>query len=222
MANSDRKRRRLRRMKLYALLTESECRRPWLETAEMLLDGGVDVVQLREKDLQDRELLDRAKALRELTERFGALLIINDRPDVALMCGADGVHLGQDDAPPELVRESFGEDLLIGLSTHDADQVLEAAHRRVDYIGVGPVFPTETKGYASGKGVALIAELCRAAAVPTVAIGGIDLENAEAVIRAGPTAVAVCRALCASPDPKAAAQQFLRISESCRATEEGI
>jgi len=209
----DEKRRKLRAMRLYALLTEERCRRPWRWTARELLEGGVDVLQLREKTLDDRVLLERAGELKELTAAYGALFIVNDRPDVALLCCADGVHLGQDDLPPEGVRHLVGEELLIGLSTHSVEQARAAQSRGADYVGVGPVFPTNTKGYQRGGGTALVAELCAATDLPTVAIGGITLERAAGVIEAGATAVAACQALCGAADPRGTAREFLRISD---------
>jgi len=197
-------------MRLYALLTEAHCRRPWLETAELLLEGGVDVIQLREKVMDGRDLLARARALRQLTDRFGALCIVNDRPDVALLSGADGVHLGQEDLPVEEVRRLIGPERVIGLSTHMPAQAQEAEGRGADYIGVGPVFATETRGYPQGGGVELVSALCRAARLPTVAIGGITPQNALSVWKAGAQAVAACAALCGADDPRQAAQCFLK------------
>jgi thiamine-phosphate pyrophosphorylase len=208
---------RLRSVRLHALLTERHCAGPWRRTAEQLLAGGADVVQLREKELPDGELLARAAALRELTERAGALLIINDRPDVALLCGADGVHLGQHDLPPERVRELVGADLLVGWSTHSAEQADEAARLPVDYVGVGPFAPTATKGYEEGLGPALVREVCARLTVPAVAIGGITRHNAAEAVRAGAAAVAVCSALCGADDPEAAARELRAIVEAALA-----
>ena len=204
------KKQRLRSMRLYALLTEEHCCRAWLETAELVLAGGADVVQLREKELEGGELLRRARALRRLTERFSALFIVNDRPDVAVLSGADGVHLGQEDLPVEEVRRMVGPEMIIGLSTHTPEQAAEAEGRGADYVGVGPVFPTGTKGYAEGGGSELVSRLCGATALPTVAIGGITPENVVGVLKAGAQAVAVCAALCGADDPAQAARAFLR------------
>ena len=203
------KRERLESMRLYALITEALCRRPWLETARLLLEGGVEVIQLREKALEGKELLARARALRQLTNEFSALFIVNDRPDVAVLSGADGVHLGQDDLPVEEVRRLAGEDMIIGLSTHTPEQAREAQGRGADYVGVGPVFPTETRGYREGGGLELVRALCRETQLPTVAIGGITAENAAGVWRAGAQAVAASAALCGAEDPRLAARHFL-------------
>jgi thiamine-phosphate pyrophosphorylase len=204
---------RLSSIRLYALLTQSHCRRPWRETAQALLSGGADVIQLREKALPDRELLARARVLRELTARAGALLIINDRPDVALLSGADGVHLGQDDLPPADVRKMLGPGPIIGWSAHSAEQAEKAAELSADYIGVGPVAPTATKGYTEGKGAGLVRQVCARVRLPAVAIGGITPDNAASVIMAGATAVAVCSALCGAEDPEAAARELRAIVE---------
>lgn len=203
------KRQCLRRVRLYALLSEKHCRLPWRETAERLLAGGADVLQLREKELDDDRLLARARLLRRLTEEHSALLIVNDRPDVAMLCGADGVHLGQDDLPVEEVRKLMGPRAVIGLSTHTPEQAEEAEGRGADYIGVGPVFPTQTKGYDRGGGLQLAARICAATRLPTVAIGGITPANARTVVEAGAQAVGACAALCGAEDPEQAAREFL-------------
>lgn len=204
---------KLEDMRLYALLTERHCRRPWRETAGLLLAGGVDVIQLREKDLPDSELLARARILREMTAEAATLLVINDRPDVALMSAADGVHLGQDDLPPADVRGIVGPDMLVGWSTHSAEHAAQAEQLPVDYVGVGPVHPTDTKGYEVGKGAELVRQVCARVPCPTVAIGGITRDNAAAVIEAGATAVAACSALCAAEDPEAAARDLRAVVE---------
>ena len=199
---------KLRSVQLYALLTEDLCRGEWWDTAELLLKGGADVIQLREKRLEGGELLERARRLRGLTRRHGALLIINDRPDIAMLSDADGVHLGQQDLPPEDVRSLVGANSIIGFSTHSLQQVLEANDRDVDYIGVGPVFPTETKGYDTGGGIDLVQLLCSAAETPTVAIGGMTPEKAAEAITAGAQAIAACHALCGAEDPASATRAF--------------
>ncbi len=199
---------KLREMRIYALLTSEYCLLPALEVARSLLKGGADVIQLREKSLEDGALLERADALREMTEAHGALFIVNDRPDVAVLCGADGVHLGDGDLPPGRVREIVGPDMIIGLSTHDREQASRAAERGADYIGIGPVQPTPTKGYKEGGGTELVRELCSATDLPTVALGGITPNNAGATKDGGATAVAACRALCGAKDPAAAAKDF--------------
>ena len=195
-------------MRVYALLTERFCRLPWRRAAQRLLAGGADVIQLRDKDLPDGELLARARALRELTAAAGALLIVNDRPDVAVLSGADGVHLGQDDLPPAEVRRLVGPEMLIGWSTHSAEQAAQANRLPVDYIGVGPFAATATKGYTTGLGAELVRAARGQTSLPIVAIGGMTCENAAAAVEAGATAVAACAALCGADDPEAATRRL--------------
>ncbi len=210
-------REKLNEVRLYALLTEESCRRPWQATAELLLSGGVDAVQLREKDLDDAELLSRAHLLRNLTAEAGALFIVNDRPDLALLSEADGVHLGQDDLPPGPVRSLVGGGMLVGISTHSVPQARAALSAGADYIGVGPVAPTSTKNYPRGMGPDLVRSVCAEVDVPAFAIGGIDMENVMEAVRAGATGVAVCSVLCGAEDPEEAARRMRAAAEEAAA-----
>ncbi len=185
---------------------------PWLETARELA-GKVDVLQLREKDMTDAELLLRARALRELTRETQTLLVINDRPDIALLSEADGVHLGQDDLAAEDVAGLWGERLIVGLSTHSFTQAGEAMGKGVDYIGIGPVFPTDTKDAGACIGIGVVSEICRSADLPVVAIGGIDGDNARRLAQAGVQAVAALSALCAAEYPGVAARRLRQAFE---------
>jgi thiamine-phosphate pyrophosphorylase len=175
--------------------------------------GGVDVVQLREKQLGDEELVAVAHAARALCERLGMLFIVNDRPTVALEAGADGVHVGQDDMPVADVRAQVGEDLLIGLSTHAPGEVDAADPAVVDYIGVGPVHATPTKPGRPAVGVELVRYAAAHARLPFFAIGGLDAGNLDAVLDAGATRVCVLRAVSDSADPEAAARELRGILE---------
>ncbi len=168
--------------------------------------GGVEIVQLRERTLDDGALLEAARRMRREAHAAGALFLINDRPDVALLAGADGVHVGQDDLPPAAVRQLVGGNLLIGLSTHAPAEIDAAAD--VDYIGVGPVHATPTKPGRPAVGLALVRYAAGHARVPWFAIGGVDGDTAPAVIGAGATRVAVVRAICGVPDPEAAAARL--------------
>ncbi|MGB9624976.1 MAG: thiamine phosphate synthase [Phycisphaerae bacterium] len=132
-------------VRLYVLITESLCRRSWLRTARDAIAGGADCLQLREKDLDDAELLTRAKQLADLCHRHGVLCIINDRPDIARLAGADGVHLGQSDMPVAAAREIAGPGLLVGKSTHNLAQFRRALRERPDYLAIGPMYDTATK-----------------------------------------------------------------------------
>lgn len=203
-------RRRFRGIRLYGILTESVCRLPWRAAAEAAVRGGVDCLQLREKQLSDGELLRRARELRELTSAAGALLIINDRPDIARLARADGIHVGQDDLSVADARRTAGGELLIGKSTHTPKQVRSAIAEAPDYIAVGPMFATTTKPQEHIAGV----ETLRAAAgmtdLPLVAIGGITAERAAAVRGAvaseRPAIICACGAIFGSAEPEAAAR----------------
>jgi thiamine-phosphate pyrophosphorylase len=170
--------------------------------------GGVGIVQLREKTLPDEQLTALADAARALCERLGVLLIVNDRPAVALDAGADGVHVGQDDMAPASVRELVGPDLLVGLSTHAPGEIDAVEANLVDYIGVGPVHATPTKEGRPAVGVELVRYAAAHAGVPFFAIGGLDEENVEEVLAAGASRVCVLRAIAAAPDPERAARRL--------------
>lgn len=186
-----------------------------LDVVGLAVRGGASMVQLREKRLDMRSLVDLARALKGLLEPFGVPLIINDRVDAALAVGAAGVHLGQHDMPAELARHLLGSRALIGLSVERLGQIHEAERLDVDYYGVSPIFPTPTKpDLHTAWGLAGLAMARQATARPLVAIGGIGMENAESVFRAGADGVAVVSAICAAPDPLKAAEalaQALRL-----------
>ncbi|MFT3684150.1 MAG: thiamine phosphate synthase [Phycisphaerales bacterium] len=187
------------------LVTESLCRggRPWLEVATEAIAGGADCIQLREKSLQDGELLARAKSLVQAVGGRAAV-IVNDRADIALAAGATGVHLGQEDAPVSAVRELAGDRLLVGVSTHDLIEARRAMHDGADYVGVGAMFPTSTKVRETSGPAYLRAflEFTRETRpLPHVAIGGITPENVANLIEAGCRGVAVSGVVCASMDP---------------------
>lgn len=170
--------------------------------------GGVDVVQLREKRLGDDELTAVANAARALCERLGALVIVNDRPTVAVQAGADGVHVGQDDMAPAQVRELVGPDMLIGLSTHAPQEIDAVDAAVVDYIGVGPVHETPTKPGRPAVGTELVRYAAAHARVPFFAIGGLDVGNVGEVLDAGATRVCVLRAITGAEDPERAARRL--------------
>ncbi|MBX5470303.1 MAG: thiamine phosphate synthase [Thermoleophilaceae bacterium] len=194
-----RRRERLRSARLY-LVTES---RP--DVVAAALEGGVDIVQLRDKDASRDELVASGRELRALCERHGALLIVNDHPDVALEVGADGVHVGQDDVGSREARSLVGGELILGLSTHSPEQIEAAGAEPVDYIGVGPVWETATKPGRPAVGLELVGYAAAHARHPFFAIGGIDRGNVERVARAGAGRIAVVRAIRDADDPRAAA-----------------
>ena len=165
--------------------------------------GGAEVIQLRAKFASDRECLAWAREIRDLTRACGARFVLNDRFDLALAAGADGVHLGQDDLPPASIPPALRARLAIGRSTHDLAQARTACDEPVDYIAFGPIFGTHSKRseYAA-RGLGLLAEVVRAVAPrPLVAIGGITAENAGDVIAAGAAGLAVISAVAGAADP---------------------
>ncbi|MCK4342190.1 MAG: thiamine phosphate synthase [Phycisphaerae bacterium] len=203
-------RQRWRAVRLYVLLTEALCRRPWLETAAAAIRGGAGCLQLREKQLEGRELLRRARQLRDLTAEHGILLAINDRPDVAKLAQADAVHVGQDDLSVKEVRRVAGADMLVGKSTHTVQQFEAALAEEPDYLAVGPMFPSETKTQAHIAGPETLAAVRPLTELPLVAIGGITAENVSQVMAAGANCVAVCAAVLGAEDAEAAARAILR------------
>jgi thiamine-phosphate pyrophosphorylase len=178
--------------------------RPLEDVLRAALSGGVDVFQLRDKGASDDEVLAAAAVARALCRAAGALLIINDRPDLAVAADADGVHVGQDDLPVEEARAVVGPDRIVGLSTHSREQVDAATG--VDYFAVGPVYATPTKAGRPPVGLDLVRYAAAHARVPFFAIGGIDTENVAAVADAGAARIVVVRAIAQAEDPAAAAR----------------
>jgi thiamine-phosphate pyrophosphorylase len=201
---SDAARERLRRARLY-LVVEAAAE-PVLEPA---LRGGVDMVQLRDKEAGDEELLRAAASFRRLCDEHGALFWLNDRPDLVRETGADGVHVGQDDEPVAAVRERLGPDVLIGLSTHSPEQFDAALRSEADQLSVGPVWETPTK---AGRPAAGLDYVRHAAAnggdAPWFAIGGIDAGNVSEVVEAGARRIVVVRAIRDAADPERAAAEL--------------
>lgn len=172
------------------------------------LRGGVDLVQLRMKGAGDEEILAEAAVVAGACAAHGALFILNDRPDLAMRAGADGVHVGQDDAAVAAVRAAVGPDLLVGRSTHTPEQVDAARGMELDYIGVGPVHATPTKPGRPAVGTELVRYAAAHAHVPFFAIGGIDPGNVAEVVAAGAGRVAVVRAITEAEDPERAASEL--------------
>lgn len=175
------------------------------ELLPRVLEAGVDVVQLREKHTEAGPLLRHCEVVRRRTSEFGALFIVNDRVDVAVASGADGVHLGQDDLPPAEARRQLGPAPLIGLSTHSEAQLLAALADGADYAAVGPVFATPTKPGRPAVGLDLVGFAADRADRPVFVIGGVGPANLPQVLEAGARRVAVVRAITESADPAAAA-----------------
>jgi thiamine-phosphate pyrophosphorylase len=202
MARPDERRARLEAARLYLVIEAASAR----AVVPAALAGGVDVVQLREKSASDRDVVATGCWLRALCDSHGALLVVNDRADLALACAADGVHVGQDDEPVEAVRGLVGPDVLIGLSTHSPAQVAGAERSaEVDYLGVGPVYATATKPALEPVGLALVRHAAEHALKPWFVIGGIDAQHAPEVAAAGARRIAVVRAIRDADDPHHAA-----------------
>jgi thiamine-phosphate pyrophosphorylase len=209
MAATEQRRHRLERMRLYLITGEQGGEVETARIVEAALKGGANVIQLRKKTMPKGEQYAIALALRRLTLLHDALLIINDYPDIAIAADADGVHLGQDDLPPSVVRQLPGfHGRVIGRSTHSLDQARAAIAEGADYIAVGPVFPTPTKAGRPAVGTGLVSEVDDIADRPFVAVGGIDHDNAPAVVEAGARAIAVVRAVYDAPDPAEAARRL--------------
>jgi thiamine-phosphate pyrophosphorylase len=202
---------RLARARLYLVCD----RRPeaFLRAA---LGGGVDVVQLRDKEASDEQVLEAARVFRRVADEHGALFVVNDRPDLAVAAAADGVHVGQDDTAVPEARVVVGPDRILGLSTHSPDQI--AAARGVDYIAVGPVYATPTKPGRPAVGLELIRHAAAHAPDPWFAIGGIDRRTVGAVVAAGARRAVVVRAITEADDPGAAARALgeALVSEEAR------
>ena len=185
--------------------------RPLVEVVMRAVTGGVTMVQLREKAATTRAFLDEARALKALLADHGVPLIVNDRVDIALAVGADGVHVGQTDMPVAAVRALIGPDRLIGLSITDAEQISRPDAAAADYLGIGPLHPQKTKPDASAPlGLGGFARLRRMSAKPVLAIGGVKAEDVPMLVEEGATGVAVVSAIMGAEDPEAAARDFVR------------
>jgi thiamine-phosphate pyrophosphorylase len=199
---------RLADARLYVLLTGSQCAAALDWTIAAAASGGAQVFQLREKTLSDRELLERARNVRRWTREAGTLFIVNDRPDVARLAEADGVHLGQDDLRVADARRVVGPDALIGVSTHTPEQVRRAVLDGADYLGVGPTFQSRTKSFDHFPGLDFVRFTAAETSLPAFALGGITLANVSQVIEAGARRVAVSAAVARADDPATVARQF--------------
>ena len=206
------KERRLARLRgLYAIVSDAAARPP-IELVRAFVRGGAAVVQLRLKAVAARSLLEIAREAAAVCRQRGALLLVNDRPDVAHAAGADGVHLGQEDLPAAAARALLGPDALIGVSTHSDSEIDAALESGADYLGFGPIFHTRSKPGAPlppPHGLAgLERAVRRAAPVPIVAIGGLTAQSARAVARTGAACAAAIAELCHAADPESSARAF--------------
>lgn len=170
----------------------------------------MDVVQLREKHLEARQLILRARMVADVCRSAGVPFLVNDRPDLAVAAGADGVHVGQDDCPPQVARRIMGPDALVGLSTHKPEELAEAASEPVDYVSAGPVTPTPTKPGRPGVGLGYITHAVSSAGRPVFVTGGVAPDTVPAIAAAGATRFVVVRWLTEAADPLAAARALRR------------
>ena len=200
--------------KLYAILDPEQTRdREPAAALQSLLDGGAKIIQLRAKSLAPRNFLGLARAAARETRRRDCRFIVNDRVDIALACGADGVHLGQEDLPLRAARKLM-PDKIIGISTHSEEQALQAEHDGADYIGFGPMFGTTTKetGYAA-RGAELLRRVRRAVKIPIVAIGGIKEDNVDQVWQAGADSAAIISDILAADEIAAKVDRIVRLAQ---------
>ena len=194
--------------RLYVLIDGRATPDEFATLAQAVIAGGADVVQLRDKQLDDRTLLARARQLRELTVGTPTRFIMNDRPDLAVLAEADGVHVGQEELTVKDARRIVGPRAVIGVSTHSLVQARQAALDGADYIGVGPTFPSPTKSFTSFTGLELLREVAAEVSLPAFAIGGITLDNLEQVLAAGFQRVAIASAITCAADISATTQTF--------------
>jgi thiamine-phosphate pyrophosphorylase len=196
---------------IYVLLTEKLCKRSLFETAREVLEGGVRLLQIREKELKDIVLFARVRDLLSLTKDYGAVLICNDNIALAMSTGSAGVHLGQDDLPPHAARRVSGERLLIGRSTHSKQEALKAVNEEgVDYVAIGSMYDTATKPERQLSGLSLAEEVSALKLdVPVFAIGGITAERIGELKKCGVRRFAVSSAIISAPDPRSAARRMI-------------
>lgn len=204
------KKRLLKKSKLYAILDKDLCAGNLLPIARKIIDSGVDIVQLRFKNGETKDILRFAKVLRRLS-RNKALFIVNDHVDVALASGADGVHLGQEDMPIEIARRMAGDNFLIGASCHNLKQAKIAQKCGADYIGIGPMFATSTKVKEPVIGLKVLKEIKRSIRLPSFAIGGINLGNLPKIRQYGISTIAVGKAICQAQNIEERVSRFRKL-----------
>jgi thiamine-phosphate pyrophosphorylase len=204
-------RQRLAEARLYVLVTGSLCRAALDWTIQEAAAGGAQIIQLREKNLRDRELMERARQVRHWTRKARVLFIMNDRPDLARLAEADGVHLGQEELSVKDARRILGPDALIGVSTHALEQVRQAVLDGANYIGVGPAFASETKQFGEIAGLEFVRQATAETSLPAFVIGGVNLGTLAAAVAAGARRVAVSQAICQAEYPRSVAAEMRRI-----------
>jgi thiamine-phosphate pyrophosphorylase len=189
------------------------------ELVAACIRGGVDVVQLREKELDDRRLLARAELVRDVCGDGGVPFLLNDRPDLAVACEADGVHVGQDDVPPGVARRIVGDEAVVGLSTHTPEELAAAAGEPVDYVSCGPVEPTPTKPGRPGTGLDYLRHAAGVSAHPFFVTGGVTPETVPAMVEAGARRFVAVRWLTQADDPEVAARALRTAIERASASD---
>jgi thiamine-phosphate pyrophosphorylase len=195
-------------LRLYVLITESLCKKNWLDAAKEAIAGGADCLQLREKDLEASDLLRRAKQLVKLCRDHNVISIINDRADIAMLSDADGLHVGQTDLPAIEARKLIGRHKILGVSTHNLEQARQAVEDGADYIGVGPIFKSSTKTRDILPGLDYARQVATEIRIPAIAIAGITPENVDKVLSTGLRAVAVTASVIACDDVRSATERL--------------
>lgn len=212
------RKKQLKDSRLYLILDKPTCGAKDEKTIlKKALQGGVDIVQLRDKTSSTKTLMRTAQALKKIAHKLNIPFIINDRLDIALAINADGVHLGQDDLPVSAARKILGKKKIIGLSTHSLKEVKAAQKEPIDYIGFGPVFKTATKPDLAPKGIEMLKAALKASELPVFPIGGIEESTLSAIIskKINITCAAVCRPICISNNPKQSAQKLKDKLKKC-------
>jgi len=198
----------LHRVRLYVLISNSIATKSVKEASRLVIDGGADAIQLREKTISDSQFITLAREVRDITTKRESLLIINDRIHIAREVNADGVHLGQQDMCALEARDIIGNEKIIGVSTHSITQAKQAQKDGADYIAIGPIYPTSTKDYEPSVGIEIIREISGAVSIPFIAIGAITLDNLDVVLKAGASRIAVCSAIMGTEDIYSTTRQF--------------
>jgi thiamine-phosphate pyrophosphorylase len=214
MAVNEASKQRLSEARLYLLLDCRASLEEYQALVAQLVASPVDIIQLRDKQADDRKLLEYGLLLRQLLRErasshgYAPLFIMNDRPDLAVLCDADGVHVGQEELPVAAARKLVGPERLIGVSTHSLEQARQAVLDGADYLGVGPTFPSQTKQFEMFPGLELLRAVAAEITLPAFAIGGINAENLSSVLAAGFSRIAVGSAILAAANPRSMSEQL--------------
>ncbi|MBI5194057.1 MAG: thiamine phosphate synthase [Nitrospirae bacterium] len=193
---------------LYLIIDQQHTNKDIVSVAKDAVNAGVDIIQYREKVLSKKATLTIAEELRRITADAGVIFIINDDPAIAFAVDADGVHLGQEDMPVNIARKILGKEKIIGISTHNVQEVVSAKELNPDYIAFGPIFQSPTKMVTSPHGIDGLKQIRASIAVPLIAIGGINLDNVSSVINAGADGVAIISAVLSAAEIKEAVMEF--------------